>query len=74
MAKKKLTFEDGIRELEEIVRLLEQGQMPLADTIKAFQRANDLKKQLYAMLDESDRQIRVLTEDGQRELAEEDIK
>ena len=34
MARKKLTFEDGMQELEEIVRSLEQGQMPLEESFK----------------------------------------
>lgn len=70
MARKKLTFEDGMQELEEIVRSLEQGQMPLEESFKAFERAVDLKKKLEEMLDEGDRRIRVLTEAGEREMEE----
>lgn len=71
MAKKKLTFEDGMQQLEEIVRMLEQGQMPLEESLKAFEKAMELQKSLKAILDDGDRRIRVLTEDGERELAEE---
>lgn len=72
MAKKKLTFEDGMQELEEIVRSLEMGPMPLEESFKAFERATALKKSLEEMLSEGDRRIRVLTENGEREM-EEDI-
>lgn len=68
MARKKLTFEEGMQELEEIVRGLEQGQMPLEESFKAFERATALQKSLQEMLDEGDRRIRVLTETGEREL------
>lgn len=68
MARKKLTFEDGMQELEEIVRSLEQGQMPLEESFKAFERATALQKSLQEMLDEGDRRIRVLTESGEQEL------
>ena len=68
MARKKLTFEDGMQELEEIVRSLEQGQMPLEESFKAFERAKVLQKTLQDMLDDGDRRIRVLTETGEREL------
>ena len=68
MAKKKLTFEEGMQELEELVRALELGEMPLEATFKAFERATELRKSLQAMLDEGDRRIRVLTENGEREL------
>lgn len=71
MAKKKLTFEDGMQELEEIVRSLEMGQMPLEESFKAFERATALKKSLEEMLSEGDHRIRVLTENGEREMEEE---
>lgn len=71
MAKKKLTFEDGMQELEEIVRNLEQGQMPLEESFKAFERAMSLQKALQELLDDGDRRIRVLTEAEEREFAEE---
>lgn len=68
MARKKLTFEEGMQELEEIVRSLEQGQMPLEESFKAFERATALQKSLQEMLDEGDRRIRVLTDKGEYEL------
>ncbi len=70
MAKKKITFEEGMQELETLIRALEQGQMPLEDSFKAFERAMELKKALQTMLDEGDRRIRVLTESGERAMEE----
>ena len=70
MAKKKITFEEGMQELETLIRALEQGQMPLEDSFKAFERAMELKKALQTMLDEGDRRIRVLTESGERSMEE----
>lgn len=72
MARKKLTFEDGMQELEEIIHSLEQGKMPLEESFKAFERAVALQKSLKDMLDEGDRRIRVLMENGEREQAEEE--
>ena len=74
MAKKKLTFEDGMQELEELVRSLEQGKMPLEESFKAFERATALQQALRQMLDEGDRRIRVLTQSGERELDEEECE
>ena len=74
MARKKLTFEEGLQDLEEIVRTLEQGQMPLEESFKAFERATVLLKRLQEMLDEGDRRIRVLTQTGERELDEEAVE
>ena len=70
MAKKKITFESGIQELETLIRALEQGHMPLEESFKAFEKAVELKNALQEMLDEGDRRIRVLTESGERTIEE----
>lgn len=72
--KKKLTFEAGMQELEALVQSLEAGQLPLEESFKAYEAAMKLKNELSALLDEGDRRIRVLTEDGEREMAEESAK
>ena len=71
MAKKKITFEEGMQELETLIRALEQGEMPLEDSFKACEKAVGLSKTLQAMLDDGDRRIRVLTEAGEHEMEEE---
>lgn len=71
MAKKKLTFEEGMQELEALVRSLELGEMPLEATFKAFERANELRMALQGILDEGDQRIRVLTEAGEKEMEAE---
>ena len=68
VARKKLTFEEGMQELEELVRALEHGQMPLDKSFQAFEKAMELQKTLQAMLDEGDRRIRMLTENGEEEM------
>lgn len=65
---KKITFEAGMQELEALVRTLESGQMPLEDSFKAYERAVALRDKLNALLDESDKRIRVLTENGEEPL------
>lgn len=66
--KKKLTFEEGIAELEELVKGLETGEMPLEDSFKAYERAVAIRDSLNKLLDESDARIRVLTETGEQPL------
>ena len=51
-----------MQQLEETVRALEQGQMPLEESLKAFEKAMALQKSLKEILDDGDRRIRVLTE------------
>ena len=64
----KITFEQGMQELETLVHTLESGQLPLEDSFKAYERAIALKDSLNALLDESDKRIRVLTQNGEETL------
>ena len=72
--KKKIVFEDGMRELETLVQALESGQMPLEESFKTYDKAMKLRAELNALLDEGDRRIRVLTETGEREISEESVQ
>lgn len=67
--KKKITFEDGMRELEALAQSLESGQMSLEDSFKAYEKAVELKDTLNALLDEGDKRIRLLTETGEAALS-----
>lgn len=69
--KKKINFEEGMQELEALVKALESGQMPLEESFKAYDRAIKLRNDLHSLLEESEKKIRVLTEDGERELSQE---
>ena len=69
--KKKITFEAGMQELEELVNALESGEMTLEDSFKAYERAVELRDALKKLLDESDKRIRVLTESVETELDSE---
>lgn len=71
---KKFNFEDGMLELESLVRALEAGEMSLEESFKAYDKANKLKIQLEKLLDDGDARIRMLTEDGETELEAEDLK
>lgn len=72
--KKKLIFEDGMQELEELVHALEAGEMSLEDSFKAYERAVELKKALEQLLDAGDQRIRILTQTGEEEIDAEDLK
>ena len=50
---KNLNFEDSLKELEEIVDRLENGQGSLEDAIAAYERGSMLKKHCQAKLDEA---------------------
>ena len=48
-----LNFEASLKELEEIVERLENGQGSLEDAISAYERGSLLKKHCQAKLDDS---------------------
>ena len=50
MVKGKKTFEESMIELEKIVENLERGEMPLENSIEAFQKGMELSKNLSKTL------------------------
>ena len=66
MAKKKITFEDGMDQLEQMVRQLERGELTLEESYKTFEKAHQLLTSLEGILAEGDARIRVLTEQGEQ--------
>ncbi len=63
-------FEDSLAELEAVVRRLEQGELPLEDSLAAFERGMGLVKQLSKRLEDIEKRVEVLLEreDGTRTL------
>jgi exodeoxyribonuclease VII small subunit len=53
-------FEDALTELEGVVRRLEQGELPLEDSLAAFERGMALVKQLSTRLETIERRVEVL--------------
>ena len=56
MAKKK-TFEEAMKQLEQIVKELETGDMPLEKAIKKFEEGMKISKYCSDKLDESEKKI-----------------
>jgi len=60
MAKEK--FEDALEKLEEIVRKMESGEMPLDDALKSFEEGIKLIRFCSAKLEETERRVEMLLE------------
>ena len=59
------TFEEAMAELEQIVRRLEESDVPLEEAIDLFQKGVALSKQCHMKLQKVEDQIdRILSEDG----------
>ena len=55
--KKKLNFEAAMARLEEIVKLLEQGEAPLEDALSLFEEGTKLMKKCSAQLDRAEQKV-----------------
>jgi exodeoxyribonuclease VII small subunit len=62
-----MTFEDALRALEEVVRRLESGEVPLDDSIALYERGEALRKHCQTRLDAAQARIEkiVAGPDGQ---------
>ena len=63
MAEKKQTFEFSLKELEKIVRRLEEGDLPLEDSLKLFEDGVKLSRECRERLNQAERRIEVLLKD-----------
>jgi exodeoxyribonuclease VII small subunit len=63
MADKKQTFETSLKELERIVRQLEDGDLPLEDSLKLFEDGVKLSRECQERLNQAERRIEVLLKD-----------
>ena len=57
MSEKKLTFEQQIARLEEIVSALEQGDVQLADSLALFEEGTKLVAACTKQLDQAEQQV-----------------
>jgi exodeoxyribonuclease VII small subunit len=62
MAKK--TFEQSIKQLEQIVTELESGELPLEQAIKKFEEGMELSRFCSQKLEEAERKITLLMQDS----------
>ena len=57
MAGKELSFEQSLARLDEIVRHLEKGDLPLSDSLSLFEEGTALLKRCNALLDEAEQVV-----------------
>jgi exodeoxyribonuclease VII small subunit len=62
-----MSFEDALRALEEVVRRLESGDVPLDDSITLYERGEALRRHCQARLDAAQARIEKIVQgpDGQ---------
>ena len=63
----KLSFEEAIKELTSIVGKIEQGQIPLQDSLEQYERGMALIKHCRTVLQNAEKRIEKITEDEKSE-------
>ena len=63
MARKKEKFEEALQKLEAIVAQMEEGGLPLEETLKAFEEGVRLARFCASKLDEAERKVEKLMRD-----------
>ena len=59
------TFESSLEELEQIVRELEQGELPLERSLELFEQGVKLSRECQDRLNQAERRIEILMRDNQ---------
>lgn len=60
---KEKKFEDALRELEEIVKRLEGGDLPLEESLKIFEQGVTLSRYCFKKLEEAEKRVSILMKD-----------
>ena len=58
MSQKKMTFEENMQRLEQIVRAMERGDVALEESLKLFQEGTGLVQSCSKLLDEAELQVK----------------
>ncbi len=67
MTEHKLSFEQSLARLDEIVRHLEKGDLPLSDSLKLFEEGTALLASASQMLDEAEQKVVKLRKGADRQ-------
>lgn len=72
--KEEKTFEDNLKELEEIANNLESGNLNLDEAIKEFEKGMKLSKECTKKLDLAERKINMLVKNDNGEVEEKEFE
>lgn len=68
MAKAKITptpsFEEALLALEQLVQSMEEGNLPLDDALRAYEKGIQLTRLCQESLTQAEQRVRVLQQDG----------
>lgn len=70
MARKTETYESMMNKLEQIVEAMDGEKFSLEESMKNYEEGIKLCNKLYKMLNDAEGQIKLLTEDGEKNFDE----
>ena len=68
MAEKKMSFEEALARLEEIVGEMDSGKAELDKLLELFEEGTTLVRKCKKELDNAEKKIKLVTEDGETDL------
>ena len=72
MEEKEISFEEIMKQLEQVTSELEKGDLNLEDAVKKFELGMELSKKANAILEKSEKRITILIE-NEGQLKEENL-
>jgi len=60
-----MSFEEALAALTELVGKLESGQMPLEESVAAFETGVQLSRRCEALLDKAEQRLQILNNDNE---------
>lgn len=73
MNQKNKSFEESMLRLDQIVRAMERGDVPLEESLKLFQEGTKLVESCGKLLDEAELQVKKIVTDADGHPVEEDF-
>ena len=69
----KLSYEQALARLEQIIRAMESDKIPLEDSLRMYEEGVSIVRRLSAELDEAERKIKILQQNAQGEIVAVDF-
>ncbi|MDD5011908.1 MAG: exodeoxyribonuclease VII small subunit [Phycisphaerae bacterium] len=66
------SFEKGLKQLEELVKKMESGEIPLEEALKMYEEGIRLSRELERILTDAEKKIEILSKDGKIKPLEEE--
>lgn len=74
MEEKELNFEEAMKQLEEIANQLEKNDLDLDKSVDLFEQGMNLSKKCNEMLQNAEKKITILINDGNNNFKEENFE